>query len=480
MVISPHAFRRCSLFLCRRISFGVRAYPERRTCVCRTVYVRTPNGVRRHQHDIGMPFGVYAALPREESERENAPDAKKNEKKRPLHLRFLSIFALHYTTINQMLMIMKKIITIAFFAGMTLFANAQAKWINNVKLSGYGIMQYQYSGQKGSESNSFGLRLARISLDGRVLSDWYWRMQLQVNGNTSTLGSSPRLVDLFVEWQKFGFFKVKFGQFKNPFTFENPLHPIDQGFMSYGQNVLKLAGFSDRTGMHSSNGRDIGILFQGDFLKNVNGRNLLHYQVGVFNGQGINVKDIDQQKDIIGGAWVMPVPGIRIGAFGWVGSYARKGFWTDGTAPNPNDGINTSKVRKLQQRRYAFSAEYMVNDWTFRSEYIHSTGNAFSTTLVNTNDATATNCNLSANGNKAQGVYALVIAPIRKTFHAKARYDMYQADGTTNTMKTMYEVGLDYEFTKNIQLSGEYAFVNDRTLTDRNYSMIDFEVSFRF
>ena len=32
---------------------------------------------------------------------------------------------------------------------------------------------------------------------------FYWKTQIQFNGNTSTLGSSPRMVDLFAEWQKY-------------------------------------------------------------------------------------------------------------------------------------------------------------------------------------------------------------------------------------------------------------------------------------
>ena len=353
-------------------------------------------------------------------------------------------------------------------------------WLSNVKLSGYGITQYQYSSQENAKSNSFNLRLARISLDGRIVNDFYWKAQIQFNGNASTLGSSPRLVDLFAEWQKYDFFRVKLGQYKNPFTFENPMHPIDQGFMSCGQAVLKLAGFSDRAGAHSSNGRDIGLQFQGDFLKNNKGRNLIHYQVGVFNGQGINVKDVDQQKNIIGGVWVMPVQGLRIGTFGWTGSYARKGSWTE---KNMQSGVEETKsgIRRLQQRRYAFSAEYLIDDWTFRSEYVHSTGLAFAKSLSNTNDASASNCNLSADGDKAQGVYALVIAPIiKKKLHAKARYDMYQPSGDAGKQRTQYEIGLDYEFHKNFEISGEYAFINDHSLLKHNYSLIDVEVSFRF
>ena len=392
---------------------------------------------------------------------------------------------------------MKNSIIMALMTMAVTTAGAQEKktielpaWLNNVKLSGYGMTQYQYSGQKGKESNSFNIRMGRIALEGRIANDFYWKAQIQFNGNTSDLGSSPRMVDLFAEWQKYSYFKVKIGQFKNPFTFENPMHPIDQGFMGYSQNVSKLAGFSDRAGEHASNGRDIGLQFQGDFLKNANGRNLLHYQIGVFNGQGINTKDVDNQKNVIGGVWVMPVAGMRIGAFGWTGSYARKGNWTE-TVADPTSSVtpgatneitHTNEVRSLSQNRYAFSFEYKANDWTVRSEYIHSTGMAFNKSITNHGDEASKDCSLNQKiGNKAQGVYGLVIAPIvSKKFYAKARYDMYEANGKTDMMRTQYEVGLNYHINKNFTILSEYAFVNDRTSADHNYSMADVEVCFRF
>ena len=397
---------------------------------------------------------------------------------------------------------MKKGIILALMALTTVSASAQKKqtielpsWLSNVKLSGYGMIQYQYSGQKNAESNSFNIRMGRIALEGRIADDFYWKTQIQFNGNTSNLGASPRMVDLFAEWQKFEYFKVKIGQFKNPFTFENPMHPIDQGFMGYSQNVSKLAGFSDRAGEHASNGRDIGLQLQGDFLKNANGRNLLHYQIGVFNGQGTNTKDVDNQKNVIGGVWVMPVSGMRIGAFGWTGSYARKGTWNDDEhgqqvivgeeGGKPVVG-NFSGVRKLSQNRYAFSFEYKKDGWTVRSEYIHSTGKAFAKSITNFNDANAKDCNLNAKiGDKAQGVYGLVIAPLAQLpknsrIDIKARYDMYQPNGKSNMQKTQYEAGLNFHIGKRISILTEYALVNDKTLAKHNYSMADAEFCFRF
>jgi hypothetical protein len=376
---------------------------------------------------------------------------------------------------------MKKLFMVSLFVASTAMVSAQVKipeWINNVKFSGYGMTQYQWVDQEGSKANSFNLRLVRLALEGRIAKDFYWKMQLQVNGNTSTLGNSPRIVDCFSEWQKYEFFRVKLGQFKRSFTFENPLHPITEGFYTYSQAISKLSGFSDRSGEQASNGRDIGLQFQGDFLKNNAGRNLLHYQIGIFNGQGINQKDVDQQKDVIGGLWVMPIKGMRIGAFGWTGSYARKGSWTEKDASG-NSVTHTNEVRSLQKRRYAISGEYLIDDWTFRTEYLHNTGYGFKSTYQKATEDCEVNY---TNGNKADAYYAAVIAPIIKDkLHAKVRYDLYRANGEWNKANTLYEVGADYEFTKNFQINAEYALVNNRANTaDKNSNMIDVQVDFKF
>ncbi len=333
------------------------------------------------------------------------------------------------------------------------------------KLSGYAMLQYQYSGQGGAGSNSFNVRMARLSLDGTILGQFAYKVQGQVNGNTSTVVGSPRIVDVWVEWQGLGFLKVRIGEFKRPFTFENPMNPIDQGFMSYGQAVTNLCGYNDRTGEHASNGRDIGLQLQGDFLRSPSGRDLLHYQVGVFNGQGINTKDVDGRKDLIGGLWVAPAEGLRIGAFGWLGSYARNG----------SEGVTS-----LRQRRYAISGEYAHADWTFRSEYIHSTGFGFKATFNDAEDLSNDEVDLDK-GDKADGFYVLAIAPVMKErLHVKARYDFYRDDGKWGRMKSLYELGVDYAFIRNLQVSAEYAFVNDRSLASHNYHMADVEVSFLF
>lgn len=389
---------------------------------------------------------------------------------------------------------MKILTSLALAALATISASAQDKKpqiqvLSDIKFSGYVMTQFQASDQEDKESNSFNIRMVRMALEGRLMQDLYWKVQIQANGNTSDLGSSPRMVDAFAEWQKYDAFKIKAGQFKRPFSFENPMHPITQGFMGYAQGISKLSGFSDRVGEHASNGRDIGVQIQGDFLKNEAGRNLVHYQIGVFNGQGTNQKDVDQRKDIIGGAWVMPIKGLRIGAFGWTGSYARKGTWklvdenhqTIYSDPEKKNPVYTkdSKVRSLSMNRYAFSVEYAANDWTVRSEYIHSQGYGFEKSISSGKE---TDCSINyAAGDKADGFYALMIAPVvSKKLYAKARYDLYRPCAEWSTSKTNYEIGANYWIGKSIMIGAEYVRVNDRSLKKHNYNMVDVELDVKF
>ena len=376
---------------------------------------------------------------------------------------------------------MKRFFTMALCAmAFALTANAQdqekkstielPQWVKNIKFSGYGMLQYQGQDPEGNHTNSFNLRLARFILDGKI-GDFDWRAQIQGTNVKGPGEPTVQLVDLYAEWRKYPEFKVRAGQFKRAFTFENPTHPITQGWYSYANVINALSGFGDRTGEKSSGGRDIGIQFSGDLFPNADGRRLFHYQVGVYNGEGINSKDADNKKDIIGGIWVMPIQGVRIGAFGWTGtkgSISATETVTSVSESNP-PVVTTSKVTttltSVRKNRYAISAEYDKDEYTFRAEYLHSQG-------------WGSNLDL---GDKADGWYAFGIVPVVKSkLHAKARYQCYRDNKEWNRAKTMYEVGFNYFFTKNLQLNAEYARVNDRTLANHNYNFVDVELDFRF
>ena len=335
------------------------------------------------------------------------------------------------------------------------------QWVKNIKFSGYGMLQYQGEDKDGAHSNSFNLRLARFILDGKI-SDFDWRVQIQGTNATGPGQPTVQLVDLYAEWRKYPEFKVRAGEFKRAFTFENPTNPITQGWRAYADVINKLSAFGDRTGEKSSGGRDIGIQLSGDLFPNANGRRVLHYQIGVYNGEGVNSKDQDNRKDIIGGIWVMPIKGLRIGAFGWTGS---RGGMLDPL---------TGETRSIEKNRYALSAEYDLNEYTFRAEYIHSEGWGAKSPGNNVREI------CYENGNKADGWYVFGIVPVIKSkLHAKARYNTYRSDKTWGNSKTMYEVGLNYFFNKRMQINAEYGLVNVRS-THKNHNFVDVEFDFRF
>ena len=335
-------------------------------------------------------------------------------------------------------------------------------WINNIKFSGYGMLQYQGQDPEGNHSNSFNLRLARFILDGKI-GDFDWRAQIQGTNATGPGQPTVQLVDLYAEWRKHPEFKVRVGQFKRAFTYENPTHPITQGWRGYADVINKLSAFGDRTGEKSSGGRDIGIQVSGDFFPNANGRKLFHYQVGIYNGEGVNQKDMDNRKDFIGGVWVMPIKGVRIGAFGWTGS---RGGMLDPL---------TGEKRSIEKNRYALSAEYDLNEYTFRAEYIHSQGWGAASPGNNVREIDY------SKGDKADGWYVFGIVPVVKSkLHAKARYQTYRNTKEWGTSVNQLECGLNYYFTKNLELHLEYSRVNDRSLAKHDYNLVDMELDFRF
>ena len=343
------------------------------------------------------------------------------------------------------------------------------QWVKNIKFSGYAMLQYQGEDKEGSHSNTFNLRLARFILDGKI-GDFDWRAQIQGTNATGPGQPTVQLVDLYAEWRKYPEFKVRAGQFKRAFTFENPTNPITQGWRAYADAINKLSAFGDRTGERSSGGRDIGIQLSGDLFPNANGRRVFHYQIGVYNGEGVNQKDMDNRKDIIAGVWVMPIKGLRIGAFGWTGS---RGEMVDSKLIDPV--TKQPMTRSVEKNRYALSAEYDKDEYTFRAEYIHSQGWGAKSPGNNVREI------YYENGDKADGWYVFGIVPLIKgKLHAKARYQTYRNKKEWGSSVNQIECGLNYYFTKNLELHAEYSRVNDRNLAKHNYNLVDVELDFRF
>ena len=141
----------------------------------------------------------------------------------------------------------KRVMTACLLMLVVLSASAQEKpqkWYDNIKFSGYGMLQYQAQDKEDAKSNTFNLRLLRMILDGKV-GEFDWRAQVQGTNAKGPGEPTVQLVDLYTEWVAHKEFKVRVGQFKRPFTFENPTHPITQGWRGYADVINRLSGFGD-------------------------------------------------------------------------------------------------------------------------------------------------------------------------------------------------------------------------------------------
>jgi hypothetical protein len=327
----------------------------------------------------------------------------------------------------------------------------------SLQFGGFIVGKYSIDDKRSeskSYNNSFDMRYLRLYANGYCFDDFYYRFQLEVNGSPGD-DKGPRLLDAFVEWQKYDFAKIKLGQFKRPFGFENPYSPLNVGHGSYSQISTKLASLNDRIGEHKSNGRDVGIQLQGDLFKSKRGHHWLHYQVGLFNGQGINHADKDNFKDLIGGLWFSPIKDLCIGGFGWNGRYTNESY---------NGAANT--LKQVKRVRWGAGLKY-ESKYTVRAEYMASYGGVTTNALAPT---------------RSDGWYATVGIPVVKDLKLYARWDCYRDAKTWESLQSNYGISANYTLGKHLIFQANYAFTDKRgpAKLGNHYNTFDFQVYARF
>ena len=285
----------------------------------------------------------------------------------------------------------------------------------SVKISGFIGSRY-IATDDNDKYGGFDIRFLRFVLSGNITNDFGYRVQMEFAG-------SPRILDTWLEWKKFSFLKVRAGQQKRNFGYENMVSPMYLGVTDYSQVVMALNGFTDRVGEQASGGRDIGILLNGDFVK-YKGNYLFSYGAGVFNGNGINKADNNNTRDYIGSFNVMPIPGLKIGTAYWYGHYGEK----PGT---------------VDRYRWFGGLQYDKNDYTVRAEYISSRGGIYGNP-----DA----------AKRSDGWFVFGGVPFKKILKFCAQYDAYRENKHFNSLSNKYMGAINWYINKYIILQGNYVY----------------------
>jgi hypothetical protein len=130
------------------------------------------------------------------------------------------------------------------------------------------------------------------------------------------LPSAIATADDYVAFAPVGdLFILQAGQFDAPFTLENRTADPYTDFIERSLAVRALGVPTQK---------EVGVMVHG-----VDAQHMFHYSLGVFNGDGPNFRNVDNQLDVIGRGFIAPFAGssyeglrrLSVGASGWYGQH---------------------------------------------------------------------------------------------------------------------------------------------------------------
>lgn len=315
-----------------------------------------------------------------------------------------------------------------------------------IKVGGFINTQYEYTNQEHndgtlSETSAFQIRRARLDVKGDITPMIDFRLQ-------ADFANSPKLVDAFVRVKFCKYVNLQVGQFKIPFTLENPYSPLDLEFADNAQVITALSGYKDVTGISSyATGRELGAQLYGtlaEFERDGKKYPMLSYAVGVFSGCGINTKTDNMAKDIAGRIEFRPfLKDLKLTGSAYWGRY------------------QDENMDNLLRLRCTGGAEYKNEHLTVRGEYVWgNTGFSMYNlpTLSYTEDRMKTHGFYVVAGywlNCGWGKYDKF--GVSQKIRPVIRYDYYKKDlAADNSASTYYSLGLDWWPEKHLQFRVSY------------------------
>lgn len=326
-----------------------------------------------------------------------------------------------------------------------------ADYVTVPKFGGYIVGTYKYNSQEGKNGgDGFGLRYLRLYLDGTVLKDFKYRVQMNVSGEPGSKNGA-RVIDAFISWQKWAPLGIKLGEYKRCFTFENPMNPWDIASGDYTQLTKHFTGMGGDLyqGAANSGGRDLGVQIYGDAFKVGKTQHyFLHYQAGIYNGQGINTSDKDKEKDYIATVQLQPLKGLYVGVFGWSGSFF--------------DGAQSNYFK-----RWAAGVSY-EGLFSARAEYARN--------------IYADGADTHGLGQKSDAWYIRMGIPTWRWLRVNLGYDAYRKDMSTWTsLNSIYSLGLQARPHKNLQFQLQWNYChNNASGVDKDYHQLWTQAYIRF
>ena len=353
-----------------------------------------------------------------------------------------------------------KLLAVMMMAGSSLMASAQQKsseidwtkdFTSRITLNGYAQGGWSYQNPNDKPQNAYNLKRTLLWAKARITDRWSFMFMHDFSSVVQEFYTDYRL-------SKGNELTVRLGQFKHSYTMENPMSPTQLELVDvYSQAVLYLAGEGPDPLNGVNYGRDMGLEVYGDLAKG-----LVHYELALMSGQGINRKDLNNQKDFITKLELRPVDGFRVVASGYLGTGCAVG--TAAWNPEINVGDN------YKRNRYSVGAEYKTQPYT-GSKYKEARPASIRAEWLGGQDG-----NVGSRGGYVTTaipvVDALDIVASGETFDRNTKVDGWDQTNLT--------VGLQYWFYKKCRMQLQYTrcMCGDMIGKDYNWLQAQMQVAF--
>ena len=316
------------------------------------------------------------------------------------------------------------IIALALLAALPLSAQKEEREslkLSLPKVSGFVNARYQYD--SSDDSNGFDVRRARLDFKGDVGANVDYRLQVEFSND-------PKILDAYVRWKPAKELSFQVGQFKIPFSLENIYGPTSLETVENSIAISRLVGYNDVSGL-KDNGRDVGVGLYGGFARQSDGRNLIDYSLGVFNGQGINLKkDANTHKDFSGRIIINPVSHLNVSGSYYNGSY------------------QSSPAGRIKRERAGGGLKWDDKRLLLRSEYIYG----------------------KTGGVESEGVYAIAAYKFVPKVQALLKWDYFQEDKQDgDSRERYYTTGINYFANKHLRLQLNYTYKSFQAKKNSSY-----------
>jgi len=311
--------------------------------------------------------------------------------------------------------------------------------LSKLTLFGYAQTGYTYTNVGGIESNAFDITRIILMANAEITPKLSFFIMHDA--------AKSELHEYYAQYAFSPALKLRIGQYKQPFSLESLLSPTVLNNIGFDASILYMAGIATDPCAGNHVGRDAGIMLTGEAVK-YHDWNLLNYSLGVFNGPGMNQKENNSQKDVIGMFNITPLKGVMVSTSFILGT---------GHAQADNEFGAFKAGANYKRQRWTCGTEIKTDPIYLRSEYLIG------------NDG----------GIHSTGYYLDTEFHVAKHFDIVADYDYLKKNNDlSDSTQHNYMIGAQYWLFKGCRILSEFVYKNPKVGNDTKMWVTQFQVKF--